>query len=78
MKAHHGADDALTGAVEAHPGAMEVQGVIGNKCAGQHNLKTVYFKGTTVSGYFLAWSSSICVFFCSTLSNTGRRRRTHF
>jgi hypothetical protein len=29
-----------------------VRGVLGNKCAGQHNLKTVYFKETIISGYF--------------------------
>jgi hypothetical protein len=31
-----------------------VQGVLGNKCAGQHNLETIYFEETIVSGYFLA------------------------
>jgi hypothetical protein len=36
--------------------------VLGNKCAGQHSLKTVYIKKTIVSGYFFAWSSAICVF----------------
>jgi hypothetical protein len=40
-----------------------VRGVLGNKCAGQHNLEMVYFEETIVSGYFLAWLSSICVFF---------------
>ncbi len=29
-----------------------IRGVLGNKCAGQHNLKTVYFKETIISGYF--------------------------
>jgi hypothetical protein len=40
------------------------KGVLGNKCAGQHNLKTVYIKEAIVSGYFFAWSSAIhvCVF----------------
>jgi hypothetical protein len=52
-----------------------VRGVLGNKCAGQHNLKTVYFKETIVSGYFLGWSSAICVFFCSILSVIGRQRQ---
>jgi hypothetical protein len=28
----------------------------------------VYFKETIVSGYFLAWSSPVWVFVCSTLS----------
>jgi hypothetical protein len=28
-------------------------------------LKTVYFTETIVSGYFLAWSSAICVFFAA-------------
>jgi hypothetical protein len=27
---------------------------LGNKCAGRHNLETVYFKEMIVSGYFLA------------------------
>ncbi len=49
-------------------GAPYLQGVFGNKCAGQHNLKTVHFKETLASGNFLTWSSAICVFFCSTLS----------
>jgi hypothetical protein len=39
--------------------------VLGDKCAGRQNLKTVYFKETIVSGYFLAWSSAICVFFAA-------------
>jgi hypothetical protein len=32
--------------------------VLGNKCAGQHNLKRVHFKATLASGNFLAWSSA--------------------
>jgi hypothetical protein len=39
--------------------------VLGNKWAGRHNLKTVYFKETLVLGYFLGWSSAICVFFAA-------------
>ncbi len=31
---------------------------LGNKCAGQHNLKTVHFKETLASGNFLGWSSA--------------------
>jgi hypothetical protein len=45
-----------------------VRGVLGNKCAGQHNLKTVHLRETLSSGNFLAWSSAICVFFCSPIS----------
>jgi hypothetical protein len=41
---------------------LNLRGVLGNKCAGQHNLKTIFFKETIVSGPFLAWSSAICVF----------------
>jgi hypothetical protein len=52
-----------------------VRGVLGNNCAGQHNLKTVYFKDTIVSSYFLGWSSAICVFFCSALSIIGLQWR---
>jgi hypothetical protein len=29
-----------------------IRGVLGNKCAGQHNLKTLHFKETIVSAYF--------------------------
>ncbi len=52
-----------------------VRGVLGNKCTGQHNLKTVHFSETLASGNFLACSSAICVFFCSPLSSLGRRRQ---
>jgi hypothetical protein len=30
----------------------KVRGVLGNKCAGQHNLKALHFKETIVSGNF--------------------------
>jgi hypothetical protein len=40
-----------------------VRGVLGNKCAGQHNLKTVHFREIFASGNFLAWFSGVCVFF---------------
>jgi hypothetical protein len=52
-----------------------VRGVLGNKCAGQHNLKTVRFRKILASGNFLAWFSAVCVFFCSALSTLGRQRR---
>ncbi len=52
-----------------------VRGVLGNKCAGGHNLKTVHCKETIVSGNFLPWSSAICVFFGSSLSTTERWQR---
>jgi hypothetical protein len=39
--------------------------MLGNKCAGQHNLKTVHFRETLASGNFLAWSSAIGVFFAA-------------
>ncbi len=52
-----------------------IRGVLGNKCAGQHNLKTLHFKETIVSAYFQPWSSAICIFFCSTPSTTGQWRR---
>ena len=32
-----------------------VRGVLGNKCAGQHYLKTVHFRDKLTSGNFLAW-----------------------
>ncbi len=56
---------------------MIIRGVLGNKCAGQHNLKTVHFRDTLASGNYWAWSSAICVFFCSALS-TPRRRQQAF
>jgi len=34
------------------PVCMYVRGVLGNKCAGQHNLKTLHFKETIVSANF--------------------------
>jgi hypothetical protein len=34
--------------------------MLGDKCAGQHNLKTVYFKETIVSCYFWGRSWAIC------------------
>jgi hypothetical protein len=40
-----------------------VRGELGNKCAGQHNLKMIHFKETLAIGIFLVWSSAICVFF---------------
>ena len=42
---------------------VDVRGVLGNKCAVQHNLKTVHFRDTLASGNFWAWSSAVCVFF---------------
>jgi hypothetical protein len=39
--------------------------VLGNKCAGQHNLKTDHFKEILASGNFLAWSSEILVIFAA-------------
>jgi hypothetical protein len=52
-----------------------LRGVLGNKCAGQNNLKTVHFRETLASGNFLACSSAIRVFFCSPLSSLGRQRQ---
>jgi hypothetical protein len=49
--------------------------VLGNKCAGQYNLKTVQFREKLASGNFLAWSLAICVFFCSTLSSLGQQQQ---
>jgi hypothetical protein len=45
--------------------SSSVRGVLGNKCAGQHNLKTVHFRDTHASDNFWAWSSAICVFFAA-------------
>jgi hypothetical protein len=53
----------------------KLRGVLGNKCAGQHNLKTVDFREILASGNFLARFSAVCVFFCSALSTLGRQRR---
>ena len=55
--------------------ALQIRGVLGNKYAGQHNLKTVHFREILASGNILAWLSAVCVFFCSTLSTLGRQRR---
>jgi hypothetical protein len=44
---------------------LDVRGVLGNKCAGQHNLKTVHFIETLTSGNILACSSAIRVFFAA-------------
>jgi hypothetical protein len=52
---------------------IQIRGVLGNKCAGQHNLKTVHFREKLASSNFLAWLSAVCVFFCSALSNLGLR-----
>jgi hypothetical protein len=49
--------------VNRHP--KYVRGVLGNKCAGPHNLKTVHFKEKLASGNFLAWLSGVCVFFAA-------------
>ena len=40
-----------------------IRGVLGNKCAGQPNLKTVPFREILASGNFLAWISAVSVFF---------------
>ncbi len=42
-----------------------LRGVLGNKCAGHYNLKTVHFREKPASSNFLAWSSAICVFFAA-------------
>jgi hypothetical protein len=42
--------------------SAHIRGVLGNKCAGQHNLKTLHFKETIVSGNIWPWSSAIRVF----------------
>ncbi len=55
---------------------MDIRVVLGNKCAGRHNLKTVYLKETLDSVNFLAWSSPSCACFCSALSTMVRRRQT--
>ncbi len=39
---------------------MIVRGVLGNKCAGQHNLKTVHFRETLSSVNFLACQPCVC------------------
>ncbi len=53
-------------------GMGQVRGVLGNKCAGHYNLKTVHFRETLASDDILACSSAISVFFCSALSTTGQ------
>ncbi len=42
---------------------MYVRGVLGNKCAGQHNLTTVHFRETLASEFFGMVISNTCVFF---------------
>ncbi len=49
--------------------------MLGNKCAGQHNLKLVHFKETLSSDNFLAWSSALLVFFLQRSSTPGQRRQ---
>jgi hypothetical protein len=49
--------------------------VLGNKCAGQYNLKRVHFKEALASGNFLVWLLAICVFFCGVLSTPGRQQQ---
>ncbi len=46
---------------------LHLRGVLGNKCAGQHNLKTIHIKDTIVSGNIWPRSSAICVFFAALL-----------
>jgi hypothetical protein len=46
-----------------HLKVFYVRGVLGNKCAGHYNLKTVHFRETLASDNFLACSSAIRVFF---------------
>jgi hypothetical protein len=41
---------------------QRIRGVLGNKCAGHYNLKTVHFRETLASDNFLACSSAISVF----------------
>jgi hypothetical protein len=54
----------------------KVRGVLGNKCAGQHNLKTVHFREKLASGNFFGMVIlAVCVFFCSALSTLGRRQQ---
>jgi hypothetical protein len=55
--------------------SIDIRGVLGNKCAGQHNFKTVHFREKLASGTFLAWSSAIRVFFCSPQSTLERQRQ---
>jgi hypothetical protein len=38
------------------PTALYVRGVLGNKCAGHYNLKTVHFRETLASDNFLDFS----------------------
>jgi hypothetical protein len=42
---------------------FDIRGVLGNKCAGHYNLKTVHFRETLASDNFLVCSSAIRVFF---------------
>jgi hypothetical protein len=44
---------------------FSVRGELGNKCAGQHNLKTLHFKETIVLGNIWPWSSAIRGFFAA-------------
>ncbi len=54
---------------------IHLRGVLGNKCAGQHNLKTVHFRDTLASSNFWGWSSAMSVFFCSALFTLVRRQQ---
>jgi hypothetical protein len=47
------------------PTVSGVRGELGNKFAGQHNLKMIHFKETLAIGNFLVWSSALCVFFAA-------------
>jgi hypothetical protein len=65
----------LTLVMQCSHDTVELRGVLGNKCAGQHKLKKVHFREELASGNFLAWLSGVCVFFYSSLSTLGRQRR---
>jgi hypothetical protein len=50
----------------AAEGRLKVRGVLGNKCAGQHNLKTLHFKDPIVLGTVKSPNSVTAHYFVTT------------
>ncbi len=57
--------DPLHQGVGESAGQLLVRGVLGNKCAGQHNLKTVHFRETLAAGNFWHGHQQYVYFFAA-------------
>jgi hypothetical protein len=56
-------EGSLKGTTFAINQFIPVRGVLGNKCAGQHNLKTVHFRKKLASGNFWhGYQEYVCFF----------------